>query len=292
MTKQSKIVKTHPLISLQSKIAKRGVVVIDDVRGMPTYGTPYISPHYIISINHSGTVKLEYDGKKEVFNRHDLSVVYPNHTLIAESASDDYRATMVVVSEKLFASLFSRNVSAGRFKYEVQPCFNLSKNQYEDVMHAVSTLGCISRLSPEGSTDMMVDMLEILVRMIDYYRNLNKHKYVEKNQRTVRNLSAQFHDAVINNCCKNREIAFYASMFSLSPKYFSAVIRKETGKSAGYWIKVYTLQQAKQLLRTHLNSNMNEISEMLGFPDQATFSHFFKKEAGMSPSEYREKTKN
>lgn len=279
----------HPLIRQDGRIAKRGIAVVDGITDMPVYGVPYVSSHFIISISHSGMVKAEYDDKKVEFHPHDLSVVYPGHTLLAKSASPDYRATLVVVSDQVFSTLFSSNVSANRFKYEQLPCINLADRQYADVMNAVAALRSTCRLIPKAGVDMALDMLAILVRMVDHFRR--QCVDVDSKQGSVRNLSAHFYEAVVKNCARNRDIGFYAEMFSLSPKYFSATIKRETGKSAYYWIKMCTLKQAKQILRTDPEAGINEVAERLGFNDQATFSHFFKKEAGMSPSEYRKKAK-
>lgn len=281
--------RDHPLIVEKGKIAKQGIVVINNVTSMPSYGVSYVSPYFVISICHSGGVKSEYDGEKVDFKPHDLSVIYPNHTLVTDSVTDDYHATLVVLSERVFATMFATNVGANRFNYEQTPCVHLTDEQYEDVMKVVETIEIVCRLTEKNRVDLVVEMVEILMYVISRYRRQNR--VVEKQHGTIHNLSAYFYDAVVNNYMKRRDIGFYADMFSLSPKYFNATIKKETGKSAHYWIKMHIVKQAKLMLLTDMEANIFEVSQQLGFPSQATFCHFFKREVGMSPSEYREKSK-
>jgi AraC-like DNA-binding protein len=78
-------------------------------------------------------------------------------------------------------------------------------------------------------------------------------------------------------------------MFHLSPKYFSTLIKQETGISAGEWIDRYVTLQAKELITRCRNHTIQQIADDLGFCEQASFSRFFKKQTGMTPTEYRER---
>ena len=67
----------------------------------------------------------------------------------------------------------------------------------------------------------------------------------------------------------------------------SAVIKKAGGKSVMFWVNRATVQAAKILLNTKRMMNY-EVADRLNFPGAAAFSRFFKRETGMTPSEYRE----
>ncbi|MEL6537955.1 MAG: helix-turn-helix transcriptional regulator [Bacteroidota bacterium] len=80
----------------------------------------------------------------------------------------------------------------------------------------------------------------------------------------------------------------YAEALHLHPSYFSTVIKSKTGAPVSQWISDKTLTQAKALL-AHSGSTIKEIGYQLGFSETAHFSNFFKKHAGLTPSEYRMK---
>ena len=85
---------------------------------------------------------------------------------------------------------------------------------------------------------------------------------------------------------KERRVDFYAERLFLSPKHFSTVIKKVSGKTAGQWIDEYVILEAKNLLK-YSDDAIKEIVYKLHFPNQSVFYKFFKARTGLTPSEYR-----
>lgn len=81
-------------------------------------------------------------------------------------------------------------------------------------------------------------------------------------------------------------VAYCADKVFLSPNYFGDLIKKETGKTAQEYIQLKITDRAKQLLAEGILS-INEIADELGFKYPTHFTRLFKKNVGMSPSEYR-----
>lgn len=85
----------------EEEIVKMGVSVFE-VNGVPGNNMPYMSPHYIISVCHSGSIDVEYDDNPAKFTPQDLAIVYPMHTLVVHRVSSDYHATLIAVSSELY----------------------------------------------------------------------------------------------------------------------------------------------------------------------------------------------
>ena len=268
---------------MTEEINRKGVVVIDNVRRMPEYGKPYASPHYTIGINHQGSLKVEYEGQMENFGVRNLAIVYPNHSLLTISSSDDYLATLVIVSEQLFEKLAILSTHSSRFHYEQQPHFTLTPSQYTDVMTLVGALRIVSRLSSSLPEDFILPQLHILLQVIDTFRIENDGI----NASAKGHISSRLYDAIIKHYKEHRDVEFYANLFCLSTKYFSTAVKRETGHSVNYWIQQQVIIISKTLLRTEHKMSLQEISERLGFPDLATFSRYFKRATGITPSQYR-----
>lgn len=73
-----------------------------------------------------------------------------------------------------------------------------------------------------------------------------------------------------------------------SRSYITRQFRSEIGKSITEFITESKLQDAKRLLR-YSDKSLGEISNYLCFSSQAYFQTVFKKETGITPSEYRRK---
>lgn len=85
---------------------------------------------------------------------------------------------------------------------------------------------------------------------------------------------------------KERRVDFYAEQLYLSPKHFSTVIKKVSGKTAGHWIDEYVILDAKTLLKYSAMS-IQEVAYYMNFPNPSFFGKYFKHHTGMSPSEYK-----
>ena len=82
-----------------------------------------------------------------------------------------------------------------------------------------------------------------------------------------------------------RKIGFYADKLCMTPKYLSQVIHAVSGRHAGDWIRDYVILEAKALLKSR-QYTIQQVSDMLNFPNQSFFGTYFKKAVGCSPLTY------
>ncbi|MFD2557143.1 helix-turn-helix domain-containing protein [Sphingobacterium tabacisoli] len=84
-----------------------------------------------------------------------------------------------------------------------------------------------------------------------------------------------------------KSVLYYADHAGLSTDRFSKKIKLQLGKSPSTLIQERMTLEAKKLLHlTHLS--IKEIADDLHFNDEHYFSRYFKKNVGVSPSQYRE----
>ena len=80
-------------------------------------------------------------------------------------------------------------------------------------------------------------------------------------------------------------ISDIANHVHLNSSYLSTVFRRKTGTTIGEFITKYRLDIARDELSR--GSTVRETGELVGFTDPYNFSKWFRKNAGMPPSEYR-----
>ena len=97
----------------------------------------------------------------------------------------------------------------------------------------------------------------------------------------------QFLLSLFRHFRKEREVAFYAELQHLSPRYFSSIVKEKSGNNALQWIVQMVITEAKLLLETS-DLSIKEISVQLNFPTQSFFGKYFKQYTGISPKEFRE----
>jgi AraC-like DNA-binding protein len=72
----------------------------------------------------------------------------------------------------------------------------------------------------------------------------------------------------------------------LSPNYFGDLVKKETGRTPQEYIQSKIIDLAKEELLSS-DKTVNEISYHLGFQYSQHFNRYFKRNVGMTPSQYR-----
>lgn len=81
-------------------------------------------------------------------------------------------------------------------------------------------------------------------------------------------------------------VAEYAEMLHKSPKTLSNIFSKTGFKTPLQYIHDRKMLEARRLLQ-HSDQSIKGVAFEIGFEDIQTFSRFFKKHEGVSPSEYR-----
>ena len=79
-----------------------------------------------------------------------------------------------------------------------------------------------------------------------------------------------------------------AARLGLSPAYFSALFKTETGRPLTEYVNEKKMELAASLL-TGTDERVGEIAAAVGIPDLQYFSKLFKKSKGETPTEYRKR---
>ena len=74
----------------------------------------------------------------------------------------------------------------------------------------------------------------------------------------------------------------------ISPYYFSKLFKEETGQNFIEYLTQIRMDCAKQLMENKAELSMKEICLACGYQDPNYFSRIFKKNTGLTPTEYRE----
>lgn len=130
-------------------------------------------------------------------------------------------------------------------------------------------------------------LLEYLLRLYD--RQFESRSPL--NKEATNKFQQQLHEYYIHQ--EDKEIVLptvehFANLSGYSAKYFSELIKKDTGKSAQDLISSYILDVAVKKLQQQ-NSSIKEVAYELGFQYPQHFTRFFSKQMGCSPKEYKNK---
>lgn len=109
----------------------------------------------------------------------------------------------------------------------------------------------------------------------------------ERSSSTVHAAIARINQYVETNLSGDLSLTHLADVVRMNASYLSRIYKQETGQNLAAYITQVKMNRAKALLADKGNIKVQEISALLGFPNAAYFSYFFRKNAGISPVEYR-----
>jgi AraC-like DNA-binding protein len=89
-----------------------------------------------------------------------------------------------------------------------------------------------------------------------------------------------------SNDIKRRTVEAYASKLYISPKYLTAVCKKNSGKTANEWITEQVLEDIRYYLK-QTDFSIKQICNRLGFPNTSFFGKYVKDHFGMTPMQLR-----
>jgi len=78
----------------------------------------------------------------------------------------------------------------------------------------------------------------------------------------------------------------FASCLAVHPNHLNALLKKQTGQNISTHIKNRLLEEGKILL-LQTDWSLQHIGHAIGFAEQSNFSHFFKKNIGITPMAFR-----
>ena len=93
------------------------------------------------------------------------------------------------------------------------------------------------------------------------------------------------------NFQKDLSLDALSKELDISPYYFSKLFKEETGSNFVEYLTNLRMDRAKELLKDE-NRSMKEICMEVGYSDPNYFSRIFKKNLGVTPTEYRERERS
>ncbi|NML56559.1 helix-turn-helix domain-containing protein [Chryseobacterium cheonjiense] len=243
----------------------------------------------------TGTIKLKQHFRDLELSANMFMVTDPQTVYEMISVSDDFQSRMVSYKREFISALslkFNRLITYRYFRQQMNIGVPFHADEMEVVWKSVNFLKYI--LDSKTEMTYKKEIVEHLFSVFCYQMAgiISKEDSSAMNQMSRQeeivfvflNDVAKYHNA-------ERSVEFYAGRQSITTRHLSSVIKSVTGRSASEIIALIVMNEAKVLLNSS-NKPVSEISSMLGFSDQYSFSHFFKKHVGESPTQYRNQFEN
>lgn len=261
-------------------------------RSNPIYRYPLRLDGLLIAIREKGEAHFSLNLKEFRMGVGDIFICSPGDILqmLSNSGEATLSQTMMISSAFLKEMYIGLNSFMPFFSSQKeQPVFHLEENEVQE-------LGAYFKLIEDAiegedyfKSDIVKRLLAAYLYKLGSILYLHRPELKEAATQPLKReeiLFKQFINLLGEHHCKERRVDFYADQLFLSPKHFSTVIKKVSGKTAGEWIDEYVVLEIKTLLK-YSPMTIQEVAYYMNFPNPSFFGKYFKHHTGMSPSEYK-----
>ena len=247
----------------------------------------------IIGVGTEGETSLTSNLQEFRLKKDSLFIFSPKHILQVQS-NNRFKAHLIVIAPDFLKRI---NIDTKRMmplflQFGSLPCMELTHAESQSLRSFISM---VEQELKGSETDFSSEIIGGLIAATIYkvgdvlYNYLSEHPEV---QNPIHNRAEeyfrQFTELLGEHYKHERSVGFYARQLCITPKYLTTLIKRISGKSVSEWIDNYVILEAKTLLK-YSNMSVQEIAYYLNFPNQSFFGSYFKRNAGMSPSQYKAK---
>lgn len=242
--------------------------------------------HYIFFLFEEGSAHLMIDFQEITFQPNQIYYILPGqvHSRINNhQANGWFLAVDVQLISVALRNAFEENLL-------LQQPLTLSQESFSqslvllDIIQKRNSVGVKHYLELEVIRTLLHSFVGIIAS------EYNQQDYPNLKITRGKQLCRQF-KALLNTHFKElKSPSAYAELLNVTENYLNDTIKKETGFTISYWIRMEVLLESKRLLY-YTSMDVKEIAHTMGFADHTYFFKLFKKYVGISPLAFRNKNR-
>lgn len=241
-----------------------------------------------------GELKMNIDYVSHTISENKFVVLTIRHIIQFISASENFKGHLVIAESNSIKSLLGEEKPplTKDFNYSIlfNPVVQLKKEEYILLKNNVERLkyNILRKEHPYHSKLIGNEFANLIFEIWNFYMIKSEKEIVTQEFGNREHIVNEFLKLLFMHSRQQREVAFYANKLCITPVYLSRSVKHIIGMPAIKIINDMVISDAKLLLRKQ-KTTIQEVSEKLNFPDQATFSKFFKIHTGEPPIKYKQR---
>ncbi|MCM1502990.1 MAG: helix-turn-helix domain-containing protein [Bacteroidales bacterium] len=251
-------------------------------------GSPFRTKGGIIFLCTGGKGKVYLNTSEYDISAGCESIILPESTILFKECSDDLHITIFCFSDDMLSQA-SRKFSPDFFSYIAHtPVYRHRNNSEETTVTFFSLLKVIQK-DKHNSYRTIIATNILRSFMLHVYDKIQKYEmHMNNGMATSRaeKLYNEFMNLIFEYGKEHHDVAFYADKLCITTRYLTSITSAIANESPKQTIAWFLIQEIKILL-TFSELTIQQISDLLHFPDQSHLGRFFKLKTGISPNSYR-----
>ena len=246
---------------------------------------------FIIGVGTEGETSVSFNLHEFKLKKDSIFIFTPKNVLQVNS-QQYFKADVIAISPDFMRriNIDIKNMMPLFLKFVENPALTLTPEESRSMRGMIAQ---IERETRGPETHFSFDIVSGLIAATIYkvgdimYHYLAEHPEGQNNSHNrAEEYFKQFTHLLGEHFREERSVGFYARQLCITPKYLTTLIKRISGQSVSEWIDNYVILEAKTLLKDSTMS-IQEIAYYLNFPNQSFFGSYFKRNTGMSPSQYK-----
>lgn len=246
---------------------------------------------FIIGVGTEGETSVSFNLHEFRLKKDSMFIFTPKNILQVNS-QQYFKADVIAISPDLMRriNIDIKNMMSLFLKFVENPTLALTPEESRSMRGMIAQ---IERETRGPETHFSFDIVSGLIAATIYkvgdimYHYLAEHPEGQNNSHNrAEEYFKQFTHLLGEHFREERSVGFYARQLCITPKYLTTLIKRISGQSVSEWIDNYVILEAKTLLK-YSTMSIQEIAYYLNFPNQSFFGSYFKRNTGMSPSQYK-----
>ena len=246
---------------------------------------------FIIGVGTEGETSVSFNLHEFKLKKDSIFIFTPKNVLQVNS-QQYFKADVIAISPDFMRriNIDIKNMMPLFLKFVENPALTLTPEESRSMRGMIAQ---IERETRGPETHFLFDIVSGLIAATIYkvgdimYHYLAEHPEGQNNSHNrAEEYFKQFTHLLGEHFREERSVGFYARQLCITPKYLTTLIKRISGQSVSEWIDNYVILEAKTLLK-YSTMSIQEIAYYLNFPNQSFFGSYFKRNTGMSPSQYK-----
>ena len=280
---------------IQIGYSDNDIVVVDSIQQFTEVNTAHVSMNVIV-ICTDGKVQAQMNGIQMELHKNQVAIVPQNIIVTDVMVSPDFNLKAMFLTNRILQSFLREKMTIWNDMMYIRRHHVVTMDEDEILFYThfydMLTLAIAKGEDNPFRTDVIQSLLRSAILALCGAMK-QKLSFADSHPSTLRsqlstsyNHFQRFLDLLHSNEVKRHTVEAYAGELCISPKYLSAICKRNSGKSANKWITEKLTGDVRYYLH-QTDLSIKQICDLLGFSSQSLFCKYVKEHIGMTPMEFR-----
>ena len=274
---------------IQIGYSDNDIVVVDSIQQFTEVNTARVAMNAIV-ICTNGKVQAQMNSQTMELHKNQIAIVPQNVTVTDVMMSPDFNLKAMFLTNRILQSFLREKMNIWNDMMYIHRHYVVTMDEDEILFYThfydMLTLAIVKGKDNPLHTDVIQSLLRSAILALCGAMKQKLSLAAVHQVKTSDNHFQRFLDLLHSSEVKRHTVETYASELCISPKYLSALCKKNSGKTANEWITERVLEDIRYYLKQS-DYSIKEICDRLGFPNPSFFGKYVKDHFGMTPLQFR-----